>query len=118
MNPLEAKIIRSFRKLKRDIIDVQNQVVELSQSQEELSRDLLDIEIPKEKPKTKTKIVEVVRTVRPKTKAKTFVASKEGKSFHIRECPYAKNIKPKSKLSFKTKDAALNKGYKPCSCVK
>jgi hypothetical protein len=80
------------------------------------------------------KIVEMIAKVdkkvsnkkRPKTKVKTvtkrakkvFVASKTGSKFHVKNCPFAKNIKPKSRLIFKTKNTALNKGLKPCNCVK
>lgn len=49
---------------------------------------------------------------------KTYIASKDGKKFHMPNCPFAQNIKPKTKVKFKTKTKPLNLGYKPCSCVK
>jgi len=72
---------------------------------------------PKTITKTKTKTRMVVRTIN-KTPKKVFVVSKEGKSYHIKACPFAKNIKPKRKLVFKAKKTAENKGYKPCKCIK
>lgn len=109
MNQFEANIVTSFRNAKKDIIEIQNRVVEISKKQEELARLLLDLKGRKP-----------VKTVKPKhvsKKSTKFLAAKEGKKFHILACPYAKNIKPKSKVTFKSKNAALNKGYKPCSCV-
>jgi len=49
---------------------------------------------------------------------KHFLASKEGKKFHTVNCPFAQNIKPKFKVTFKSKVKALNIGYKACSCIK
>jgi methylphosphotriester-DNA--protein-cysteine methyltransferase len=52
-----------------------------------------------------------------KAKHTHYLASKTGKTFHVKNCPFAKNIRPKSKIIFKTKTKALNKGYKPCKCA-
>ena len=46
-----------------------------------------------------------------------FVASKESNKFHIPECPFAKNILPKNKIVFKSKEEAIEAGFKPCRCV-
>ena len=53
-----------------------------------------------------------------KEKTRHVRTSKTGKKFHIEACPFAKNIKPKYKIRFKSKTKALNEGYKPCNCVK
>tara|TARA_Y100000034_G_C6646259_1_gene282707 strand:+ start:180 stop:491 length:312 start_codon:yes stop_codon:yes gene_type:complete len=103
MSRIENNIKRSFRGVKNDILELKNQILMLAEGQEKLG--VLFSERKEKK----------VKTVKSKTKS--FVAAKEGKKFHIRECPYAKNIKPKSRINFKTKSTALNKGYKPCSCV-
>lgn len=66
------------------------------------------------KPKTITKTI--TKKV-PARKKVTYVASKSGKKFHITHCPFARNIKPKSQVKFKSKNTALNNGYKPCDCV-
>ena len=108
MNQLELNIRKSFAEVRKDIIEIKNQILRLAEGQEDLAKML----------SKKTDKTAEVRIVQAKTKAKTYVVAKEGKKFHIPECPYAKNILPKSKLIFKSKDAALNKGYKPCSCVK
>ena len=78
--------------------------------------------------KAKPKVVKkkVVKKVAPKVVKKKpvkhkhaqFIGSKEGKKLHILACPFAKNIKPKSRVMFKTKNKALNEGYKPCECMK
>jgi len=111
MNQLEKNLRISFEQVRNEIFEIKNQVLSLAQRQNELA-ELID------KSKKQTKTVTNVKTVGPKTIKKTYVASKEGKKFHIQECPYAQNIKPKSKVNFETKDSALNKGYKPCNCVK
>ncbi|MBD3252715.1 hypothetical protein GF386_03225 [Candidatus Pacearchaeota archaeon] len=111
MHPVESRTINSFRKLKSDIIDLQNELSKTSNNHDKLMKDVLAFR------GKETKVKKVVKKTAVPARKKFYVAAKEGKKYHIPECPYAKNIKPKSKLSFKTKDAALNKGYKPCSCV-
>jgi len=159
MKQIEENVIHSFRLAKSDIIKLQNEFVELSQTQERLMEILDELKSHEQKlyqnirevskryavaPKT---IVKTIRTkpktiikrvkskpkiiikkvhTRPKTIVKTvtkyakkrFVAAKNGKDFHIPKCPFAQNIKPKGKKVFKSKAAALNKGYKACKCVK
>lgn len=82
--------------------------------------------VVKTKTRTVVKKVPVVKRVKvpvvkkihvAKRAQKTFVASKEGKKFHSVNCPFAQNIKPKHKKSYKSKTKALNEGYKPCDCV-
>ncbi len=79
-------------------------------------------EVPVIKEIIKEKRVPVIKTITKTVPAKrqsiTYVASQTGKKFHRTNCVFAKNIKPKSKITFKTKEAMLNKGYKPCDCVK
>jgi hypothetical protein len=53
-----------------------------------------------------------------KVKQKKYIASKTGKKFHLKNCVFAKNIKPKSMIKYSTKEAYLNNGYKPCDCLK
>ncbi len=57
-----------------------------------------------------------VSLVKP-VKAITFAASKEGQKVHRTDCVFAKNIKPKNKISFETKNLALESGYDLCACV-
>lgn len=64
---------------------------------------------------TKKKVSKIV--VAKKHKPKAYVASKTGKKFHVKNCIFAKNIKPKSMIKFSTKEAYLNKGYRPCYCI-
>ena len=107
MNQIESNIVESFKNVKEDILEIKDQLLKLAENQARVESSFSALQAGK---KAKLPVC--------KPKAKTFVAAKEGKKFHIRECPYAKNIKPKSKLSFKSKDVALNQGFKPCSCVK
>ncbi len=145
LEKLEENTIHSFKRAKTDIIRLQTQVIELTRSQKQLLHfvDTLRAElqsaknklngVAKKKKATKKPAKKVkarkpakkattqrkaMKIVRPKRKAKTFVASKTGKKFHQRKCPFAQNIKPKSKCVFKTRTKALNIGYKPCNCAR
>ena len=128
MNQLERNVVESFRLAKSDIIKLQNKLIEISQTQKKII-ERLDTVKGKEallgqkvrelgfksanRPVTKT----IVRTISKRAK-KVYVGSKEGKKFHLDNCPFAQNIKPKTKLIFKSKTMALNDGYKPCHCIK
>jgi hypothetical protein len=125
MRQLELNIIESFRRAKSDIIRVEQQIIDLRRKQDELFNIILEAKDKEGKLSQKvtslksgktTKVVKKVKVI-GKAAPKHYVASKEGKKFHILECPFAKNIKPKSKVNFKSKTKALNDGYKPCSCV-
>ena len=122
----ERNIKNSFSLVKNDLMKLQEEIFVISSTQSDILRKLeelsIDIklaqkvkEVAKEKPKTKTKIITKTVTKKPKT---IYIASKEGKTFHIKKCRYTQNIKPKSKIKFNSKVTALNQGYKPCNCVK
>ena len=138
-NQLENNIVNSFRLAKTDIIKLQNDVIELGQTQKRIV-ELLD-ELKQSQMELYQKITSVkrsasprktrakpVRRIRTRTVVKTvsvakrahkrFVAPKGGKKFHVPTCPFAQNIKPKHKTTFKSKTKALNEGFKPCKCVK
>ena len=122
MATLEHNIIKSFVSVKQDVEGVKDELAMALRRLAHLETSVLKVKLakpaPTPKPATRTKVVQVVKTITQKHRSKTFVASKTGKKFHIKECPFAQNIKPKSALKFKSKDTALNKGYKPCDCVK
>ncbi len=112
MNQLEENVVNSFRLAKSDIIKLQSDVIGLSQAQERMVEIMDNI---------KSKQSDLLTVKKPVTNGnshkKVFVVSENGKKFHIKECPFAKNIKPKSRIVFKTKATALNRGYKPCRCI-
>ncbi len=120
IDTLEGNISHSFKRVKADIIRLQDEFMQLRETQIRLLRRIATIE--ERKPVKETKIVEPKKpkktSLTKKTVKKTYIASKEGKKFHLSNCPYAQNIKPKTKITFKTKAKALNQGYKPCSCIK
>jgi len=143
MNTDEHKITHSFKLAKTDIARLQRQMDILSATQQRLmemmdtlkshqlkmSQKIMNldhkpvfIKVKSATKKTAKKKVtkKPVKVVKKPVKrsAIKFVASKSGKKFHIEACPFAKNIKPKYKVRFKSKVKALNDGYKPCTCVK
>lgn len=63
------------------------------------------------------KEVKVKKTVKKSVK-NAYVGSKNRMKLHNPVCPYAKNIKPKNKASFKSKVKPLNLGYRECNCLK
>ena len=113
MSQIEQNIKNSFKLVKEDIIHLQKEIIELNLRQQKIVNMLSKIDQKASKKViTKTKVKTITKT--PK---KVYVASKTGKKFHVKHCPFAKNIKPKSKLTFKSKNTALNQGFKPCNCV-
>ncbi|MFH1506112.1 MAG: hypothetical protein ABIE94_03960 [archaeon] len=130
MKQIEKNVINSFRLAKTDLIKLQSEIIRLSQTQEKLVEMINEIKTYEMKlynkvqelaarvsknPATKTKTI--VKTVGKRAK-KTYVAPKTGKKFHVTDCPFAQNIKPKNKIKFQSKVKALNAGLKPCKCVK
>ena len=125
-NQLEQNITNSFKMAKRDIIKIQNQIIDLAKKQEELTQEIMllkdedntlsnKVSNMKKLPSQKT----ITRIVKIQAKRHNkFVASKLGKNFHMPTCPFVSKVKPKSQVIFKSKTAALNKGYKPCTCIK
>lgn len=113
MNNIEKNLSESFRRVRQDIVKLQEQVLQIVKTQAQFEERIGNMENKKS-----IKTVKIVRTPVVKSKAKHFIASKTGKKFHISECIFTKNIKPKDKLVFKSKNTALNAGYKPCDCVK
>ncbi|MBL7054527.1 hypothetical protein ISS05_02105 [Candidatus Woesearchaeota archaeon] len=124
MNYTEEKITNSFRLAKNDIMKLQDKITELSQTQERIMefinkvkhkednfyQKVNKLQAEAQKPKT-------IRVVGKRVK-KIIVASKTGKNIHEPNCPFAKNIKPKSLVVFHSKNSALNAGYKACECMK
>ena len=115
MKQLELNIVRSFQLAKSDIIKLQNDVQTLKHAQGQIMDMLDNIKKEIENIKHRKKSKAIVKTTIKKSK---FVASKGGSKFHTVNCPFAQNIKPKSKVIFSSKTKALNDGYKPCDCVK
>ena len=117
MEKVEANIIHSFKLAKADILRLQGDYMELRMNQARILEKLARLES-----KNSAKTIRIVKAKKPvltrKSVRKTYVASKEGKKFHVSNCPFAQNIKPKTRIKFKTKTRPLNLGYKPCSCIK
>jgi len=124
MKQIEDNVIESFRLVKNDIIKMQNNLTILSQNQERLMQWITDTRdkeaqlYQRMKDLKLTSKVIKTKTVVTKRARKKYVASKRGKSVHESNCPFAKNIKPKSKIVFSSKNKALNAGYKSCDCIK
>lgn len=115
-NQLEINVLHSFRRAKKDIMALQQQLLELSKKQEEIVEIVANNNRPRTNTVTKTRVI--TKTAKSKPRKITYIAAKTGKKFHIKDCPFAQNIQPKHEVVFKSKNTALNKGFKPCKCVK
>lgn len=120
LNDNHQKMIRGMEDLRAEIEDLKRKLLAVSLKQESERKTVIvkesappKVNVIKMAPKTVTKTI--VKVQRAK---KHFIASKTGKKFHMPSCVFTKNIKPKMLLKFKTKKSALNKGFKPCDCVK
>lgn len=134
MTQLIQNIVESFRLAKNDIMKLQDEAISLNKALKKQSENVARLKLSHtklqekvknlkaKKPKaTKTKVVTVKRVAAKKTvkrARKIYVTAKDGKKFHEPNCPYAKNIKPKHKVTFKSTTKALNEGYKACTCAK
>ncbi|MBW2992251.1 hypothetical protein KY345_03475 [Candidatus Woesearchaeota archaeon] len=124
MKIIEQNVMNSFRLAKTDIIQMQNELIELRKEQEELLGKIAEIEsgenwiLHKMRDQLRARIREVKKSHKHPVRHNTYVASKNSKRFHKRHCPFAQNIKPKTKIVFKTRAKALNKGLRPCKCVR
>jgi hypothetical protein len=108
----ENALKASFARVKQDILRMQAQLLEISSVQTEILSRVSEMNKEDFFSKNKSSIK------CPTPRKKVYVASKSGKIFHVPECPFAKHIKPKSIVKYKTTDAALNEGLKACECVK
>ena len=127
MNQLEINVVESFRLAKNDIIRMQNTIATLTQQQEKLLEIIGDNRVKETSLYQTVKSLSYkVHTLDQKKQAvakksvhkKKFLASKTGKKVHESNCPFAKNIKPKSRVVFQSKTKAFNAGYKACDCIK
>jgi hypothetical protein len=99
-------IKNSFRLVKTDIIKIEGELMNIKT---QIAKIFQELDYIKQKSGRSEKIT---------NKKMNYIASKTGKNFHINTCALAKNIKPKNKIFFNSKDEALDKNYKPCICVK
>ena len=109
MKQIEKNIIDSFNLAKNDIHNMSAMIVIIEESLQKINSRISKLE---SKVNVKPKVTKVT-----KSKKSKFFASKTGKKFHTKNCPFGQNIKPKSRITFKTKTTALNNNYKPCSCI-
>ena len=113
----DMEVVDQLMNLNQGLMNVKHStdeaLKEAETAKEEASSALKEAEdISRFKPKVVQKIV-----YKKASKTTNFVAAKGGKKFHRPSCPFAKNILPKKKLVFKSKDAALNNGFKECKCL-
>jgi hypothetical protein len=126
-------IQKDVSRMKGTDIEVADQLISVSKGLQRVKHEtdeaLKEAETAKEEASTALRDVEDVKKFKPKviretkvvyksaSKSTNFVAAKGGKKFHRPSCPFAKNILPKKRVSFKSKDTALNNGYKECKCL-
>ena len=124
MNPiqkLEKNIVLSFNLIKNDMHGLKNELQTLKVENKLMRETLEDLK------ENDTTLYEKIKKLQQKKKTtkrtvkkakKKYVSAKAGKKFHLDICPYAQNIKPKNRVSFSSKNKALDTGLKPCNCIK
>ena len=106
----EKNVKLAFQSAKADIINLQREILELNIRQQKIMQMLSVLD--------KKLVVTDNKAAKNKPRVKpTYVASKAGEKFHTTNCPYAKNIKGKTKIFFANKQDAIAQGFKPCNCV-
>ena len=117
----DKNLKKSFERVKKDIIGLQNRILDSEKRYEDLWNiisSLMEKDLELSKDIEQTAAIASEKPKAPKSKKVTYVASKTAKKFHLLDCPFAKQILPNKKITFKSKDSAMNKGLKPCDCVK
>ncbi len=120
---MHKKLLEAFRKIKSDVstmkqlVREQNNKISLIQNNEKallvrIRKLESEVDSVKHK-KTETKVIK--RTVPKKPR---YIGAKTSMKLHDENCPFAKNIKPKNKIIFKSKVKPFNNGYKACTCLK
>jgi len=110
MSITERNLRESFRLVKNDMMQLQRKMTELAQNQEKI----VELFARAQKAPSKAKPKKVQRAAPKRTR---YLSSKTGTKFHVESCPFAKNIKPKSRVYYQSKTKPLNEGLKPCKCV-
>lgn len=63
---------------------------------------------------TASPVVAAVDTAKTVKKEVTYIGNSSSRKFHYEFCQAAKKTKAYKKVTFKSRDAAINAGYKPC----
>jgi hypothetical protein len=120
---IHFKLIRSFRRVKRDVVEMRATV----RNQHKIINKLVDnerallqrIRVLENQAEKKPKVITKTKTKVVKSRAKpTYVGAKTSMRLHDENCPFAKNIKRQNKVLFKSKVKPFNQGYKACTCLK
>ena len=122
MQQIEKNVIKSFRLAKNDIIRLQRDFLSLSQAEERIMELLDGLKATQSELFQRIRELEhgskpIAAALKHSNARKGYVASKVGKSYHRKNCPFAHNIKNQTKVVFYTKSKAENLGLKACRCV-
>jgi predicted membrane protein len=79
---------------------------------------LVNIKYRPQTEKTQLESVESIEKVEKPSQKSDYIAGKTGKSYHLPDCRFAKNIDKSNQVWLSDKESANSKGYKPHSCVK
>jgi len=106
------KLVEDQKKIYAILDKIADKIAQLEVKIEKKSVSKVEktIVVNKEAPKKKAK-----PTI--KKKPKEYVASKNGKAFFPVDSIQARNIKPKNRIFFKSKDAFIKRGYKEAKLV-
>lgn len=116
MQTMEDNVIRSFNDVKRDISTLSKHLQEHKDMMKTLNNNQ---KILLERIRALEKVTKIpVKNNKVSKKNNQYVGAVTSKKLHDKNCPFAKNIKPKNKVIFISKTKAKNEGYKLCDCLK
>lgn len=127
MNLIEDNVIVSFNRVKADIIRLQDEFMQLRETQIRILEKLESIE---SRANESPQVIRVVESVKEKkvakkkkskvkrAESKAYLASKGGKKFHDPGCVSLKNVSKENLISYVSKNKAVLSGLQPCgTCI-
>ena len=98
MNNFNLNTIKSFKRVKNDMVELQKAIHQMNDNQKWLIKKVMELQ-------------------NQKPTEKRLVASKESNKVHAENCPFAKNINRERMQFFETLEQATSYGYVPCNCT-
>ena len=108
LNENQKTLLLRLRDAKKKLIEKKNEVVFTTGA----------IMQPAQKKEEVVKEVKIIHNSNMTVPKPEYVGAKTSMKLHNPMCPYAKNIKPKNKVVFRSKVKPKNLGYKLCDCLK
>ena len=113
------KISSAFERVKEDVVSLKREVSQVKSENKSLKEKLINVSNRKPKVRTKIKTVTktIVRIVKTGISKHKIVGNPKTKKIHYSTCTHARKLNKKNSVQFKTVRDALKKGYNRCHCI-